>query len=146
MYLLDTNVMSATAPARAMAPRALTDWLRARTDTLYFSVVSVSEIAAGIAKAQRRGAALKAQQLTVWLEGLLGLYCDRALPFDVAAAQVAGRLLDRAQARGQAPGFADIAIGATATCHGLVVLTRNLRHFQPLGIASIDPFQGLPVD
>lgn len=38
----------------------------------------------------------------------------------------------------------DIAIAATAHVHGLGVLTRNLRHFGPLGVKVADPFSALP--
>ena len=41
---------------------------------------------------------------------------------------------------GQAPGLADIAIAATAKAQGLIVLTRNLKHFAGLGVEIIDPF------
>jgi predicted nucleic acid-binding protein len=54
---------------------------------------------------------------------------------------MAGKLTGDARAAGLAPGFADIAIAATAVHHGLTILTRNLRHFEPLGIAVIDPFR-----
>ncbi|MDX2266213.1 MAG: hypothetical protein NW215_14730 [Hyphomicrobiales bacterium] len=49
-----------------------------------------------------------------------------------------------ARALGQAPGFADLAIAATATHHGLTQLTRNMKHFDGLGVVVIDPFQALP--
>jgi len=41
-------------------------------------------------------------------------------------------------------GFADVVIAATARCHGLTILTRNVRHFAPLGAAAVDPFKTLP--
>ena len=74
---------------------------------------------------------------------MLHLYGDRVLPFDVPAA-LAGELIDAARAAGRAPGFADIANAATAANRGLTVLTRNLRHFAPLGARAIDPFDTLP--
>ena len=48
------------------------------------------------------------------------------------------------RAAGQSPGFADIAIAATAGTRNLTILTRNLRHFTPLGVAVMDPYDGLP--
>ena len=51
---------------------------------------------------------------------------------------------DKARAAGQSPGFADIAIAATAGTRNLTILTRNLRHFTPLGVAVMDPYDGLP--
>ncbi len=34
--------------------------------------------------------------------------------------------------------FVDAAIAATADRHGLTVLTCNLRHFEPMGVACLD--------
>jgi predicted nucleic acid-binding protein len=34
----------------------------------------------------------------------------------------------------------DAMIAATARVHGLVVVTRNVRHFKNLGVDLIDPF------
>ena len=47
---------------------------------------------------------------------------------------------EAAIAIGRHPGLADIIIAATARVHGLTVLTRNLKHFIPLGIDCLDPF------
>jgi hypothetical protein len=46
--------------------------------------------------------------------------------------------------RGQAPGFADIIVVAKASGHRLTILTRNMRHFEPLGAPALNPFEGLP--
>jgi hypothetical protein len=143
LYLVDTNVLSAGAPSR-IAPVELIVWMDAHSAELFLSAVTVAEIEDGIAKLRREGATRKAADLVAWLETLLHLYGSRILPFDTAAARVAGALSDQARARGQAPGFADIAIAATAKHHGLTILTRNLRHFEPLGVPSIDPFVALP--
>lgn len=75
---------------------------------------------------------------------MLHLYDERVLPFDVPAARIAGRLSDRARAKGLSPGFPDLAIAATAVAHRLSVLTRNVRHFAPLEIATHNPFESLP--
>lgn len=112
---------------------------------LVLSVVTVAEITDGIAKARREGATRKATALSGWLDTLLHLYGDRILPFDVAVARIAGTLSDAARGQGHAPGFADIMIAATAQHHGLTILTRNVRHFEPLGVAVVDPFTALPV-
>jgi len=111
---------------------------------LYLSAVTVAEICDGIAKLRREGANRKADTLADWLETVLHLYGDRILGFDVEAARIAGALSDHARGAGQAPGFPDLVIAATARRHGLTVLTRNRRHFEPLGVAVIDPFEALP--
>jgi toxin FitB len=56
----------------------------------------------------------------------------------------AGRLEAMTIAKGHNPGLADILIAATGIAHQLTVLTRNLRHFEPLDVPCLDPFKGLP--
>ena len=143
-YLLDTNVVSALAPANPSQDPTLLDWLQANTAALFLSVVTVVEIEAGIANAARKGARRKADALTAWLEAILHLYGQRVLPIDTPTARAAGRLDGIARGAGIAPGFADIAIAATFATNGLMLLTRNLRHFQPLGVPVHDLFQGVP--
>jgi hypothetical protein len=144
MYLVDTNVISARGPARPV-PLALTEWMDTHSAALFLSAVTVAEIEDGIAKSRREGATRKSADLAAWLETLLHLYGDRVLAFDTATARIAGGLSDRARGLGQAPGFADIIIAATAQQHGLTILSRNLRHFEPFGVGVIDPFKRLPV-
>jgi hypothetical protein len=143
-YLLDTNVISATAPANPARDPVVVDWLEAHAASLFLSVVTITEIESGIANAARKEARRKAASLTAWLEALLHLYGRRILPMDTPIARAAGRLDGFARGAGVAPGFADIVIAATAATHDLMILTRNLRHFEPLGVPVRDPFQGLP--
>ena len=143
MYLVDTNVISAAAPARPASP-ALVEWMEMHSASLFLSVVTVVEIEDGIAKLRREGAKRKSSELSAWLETLLHLYGDRVIEFDTRAARIAGVMADRARGRGQAPGFADIMIAATAQHHKLTILSRNVRHFEPLGVTVLDPFVALP--
>jgi predicted nucleic acid-binding protein len=142
-YLVDTNVISAAAPGVATRPQ-LVEWMDSHSSALFLSAVTIAEIADGIAKARREGATRKASGLSNWLRALLHLYGDRVLPFDAATAEIAGVLSDLARGRGHSPGFADIAIAATARRHGLTILSRNGRHFTPMDVAVVDPFENLP--
>lgn len=143
MYLVDTNVISAAALSQPTAP-ALVEWMDAHSASLFLSVVTVAEIEDGIAKSRREGATRKSANLAPWLETVLQLYGDRVLVFDIPTAQIAGAIADRARGQGQAPGLADIIIAATAQHHRLTILSRNLKHFEPLGGVVIDPFARLP--
>lgn len=143
MYLVDTNVISAGAPSR-LASAELMAWMEAQSALLFLSVVTVAEIEDGIAKLRRQGATRKSEDQTAWLETVLHLYGDRILAFDTTTARIAGVLSDRARGQGEAPGFADIIIAATAQHHSLTILSRNLRHFVPLGVPVLDPFAALP--
>lgn len=143
MYLVDTNVISASAPARPVS-HALLEWMEAQSASLFLSVVTVVEIEDGIAKLRREGARRKSSDLASWLETLLHLYGDRVIEFDKPTARIAGAMADRARGKGQAPRFADIIIAATAERNKLTILSRNVRHFEPLGVTVLDPFVALP--
>jgi predicted nucleic acid-binding protein len=145
-YLVDTNVISSTAPTPAVRHPELVAWMDAHSPDLFLSAVTIAEVADGIAKAKREGASRKASDLSVWLRTVLHLYGDRVLPFDAPTAEIAGALSDRARGRGHSPGFADIAIAATARRHDLTILSRNERHFAPMDVAVVDPFRKLPPD
>jgi predicted nucleic acid-binding protein len=143
MYLLDTNIVSADAPAKhRVGPDIFAAWVRDNGERLYISTVTVAEIEAGIARAVRIGANTKAGRLRRWLAAVEHFYAGRILSFGVDEARHAGAILDRA--RSHDPGFEDIAIAATAAAHGFTVLTANERHFAPLGVPLVNPLKQLP--
>lgn len=143
MYLVDTNAISAGAPSR-IASAPLVDWMDTHSAALSLSAVTVTEIEDGIAKLRREGATRRSEDLAAWWEAVLHLYGERILPLDTATARIAGALSDHARGQGQAPGLADLIIAATARCHGLTILSRNLKHFAPLSVPVLDPFAALP--
>jgi predicted nucleic acid-binding protein len=143
-YLLDTSVLSVVAPGRSGPDAALAAWLRSHDDALHISAVTIAEIEQGIAKLRRAGGTDRAEALGRWLDALIDAAGERVLAFDARTARIAGALSDDATAAGRHPGFADVAIAATALAHDLRLLTRNGRHFAPLGVAFADPADGLP--
>lgn len=98
MYLVDTNVLSVGAPGRVGRSTTLIDWMEAHSNVLFLSVVTVAEIADGVAKLKRTGsaarAAARAAAIGDWLQLVLRLYGSRVLAFDDAAALLAGELTD----------------------------------------------------
>jgi len=146
VYLVDTNILSASAPTKAKTAVDLIGWMDRNSERFYLSVITVAEVEDGIAKARREGAHRKSDRLAEWLATLLHLYSARVLPLDVIAARSLGGLSDRARGLGHSPGFADLGIAATAVVRGYTVLTRNLRHFDMLGVPAQDPFTWLPSD
>jgi len=140
--LLDTSVLSLLAPGRPQLPAKAIAVLRAKGDGLFISTITVMEIQQGIEKLRRSpDRAERAADIDRWLAASLHEFGERVLPFDEPCAREAGRLSDRAFASGRHPGFADIAIAATAAVHQLTILTSNIRHFAPLGVACRDPFE-----
>ena len=137
MFLVDTDVLSALAKRRRDAN--VVAWIgRQRPGDLFVSVISIGEIERCVAL-QRAKEQDFASMLANWLDDLLNIYGDRVLPFDLASARRWGRL-SAALARKDA----DLQIAATALEYGLTVVTRNVAHFEPTGVAVLDPFAAFP--
>lgn len=136
-YLLDTNVVSLLSPSQGEASAGFLAWLDAADAALFLSVVTIHEIERGIGLLERKGAAAKARDLRLWIDGLFAAYADRVLPIDMAVAAISGRLEAEAKAAGHSPGMADALIAGTAKAHDLTVVTQNLRHFAPFGVAHM---------
>ena len=135
MYLLDTDVLSALR--RRERDPAVARWLEAqRTTDLYLSVVTVGEVERGIERQRRRDPAF-AEALAGWLDRVLAWYGDRVLGVDLPTARRWGQLSGALGHEG-----ADLLIAATALEHGLTVVTGNTRHFEPTGVAVLNPFAG----
>lgn len=132
MYLLDTDVVSALRRPERNA--VVSAWVRNQTaDRLYTSVITVGEILYGIARQRRRQPEFAAQ-LERWLESVMALFKDRVLVFDDAAARRWGILHAEL-------GFtsSDLQIAAIAWSRSLTVVTRNVRHFEPTGVPTLNP-------
>ena len=75
--------------------------------------------------------------LRAWMDGhVLPTFAGRILAIDTAVAQrgAALHVPDPHSDR-------DALIAATAFVHGMTVVTRNVGHFQPMGIAVVNPWQ-----
>ncbi len=144
-FLLDTNVVSATAPDRRGVPdaakQAARAWIIARQEELFLPVIAVAEVAAGIGLREASGATRHAADLAAWLRAVLAAHPERVLGFDARAALEARGLARAARLAGAEPGFADLTLACIARANGLVLATRNTRHFAPMGLEVLDPFQ-----
>ena len=142
MYLLDTNIVSLFDPRRAANAGPAIDWLRAHDPLLYLSTITLTEIEAGILKLRREKKEARANQLALLRDGLIADFKDRLLPLDV---DVALRVAQLAEAvRPKVIERTDLIIAATASVHGLTVLTGNVRHFEPTGVPVVDLLRSLP--
>lgn len=138
MYLVDTDVLSALR-GRKRNPRVV-QWLSSqRTVDLFLSVVSVGEIERGIVRQQSVNPGF-ARALSAWLDGLTTLYGNRILGVNLAVARRWGQLSAKIGHDG-----ADLLVAATALEHGLIVVTRNVRHFRPTGVELVDPSGDPPI-
>lgn len=136
MYLLDTNVVSELRRAKKAHP-SVRMWAQGLPAAgLYLSVISILELEIGILLMERRDPK-QGGILRTWMDGhVLPTFAGRILPIDTAVAQRCAALhvpnprSDR-----------DALIAATALIHGLTVVTRNVSHFQPMGVAVVDPWK-----
>lgn len=132
-YLVDTNILSELR--RKNRDKRVEAWFKSISpDELFLSVITIGEIENGIVKQERLNPSF-ANDLKNWLDGILMHYGDRILPLSTQIARRWGRLcgeLGRTDA--------DIMIAATALEHGLVVATRNVKHFELTGAGVINPY------
>ena len=137
-WLLDTCALSEYAK-KAPAPEVIT-WLDEQDETsLYISVISLGEIEKGILKL-RASDRRRSQKLTAWLGKVEQRFAGRILPLDAAALHVWAQIAACSEQAGQPLPVMDGLLMATAQCHGLTVVTRNVPHYEPTGVAVLNPF------
>lgn len=122
MYLFDTNVLSELAKPRTNV--SVVRKLLACDRTLrYASEMSRYEL--------RYGAALRPQNTTLWphIEREI-LPRFTWLPIAAEVSMRTADLCAQLRAQGQTIDWADVAIAATALSNDLVLVTRNVRHFE----------------
>ena len=132
--LLDTCVLSEYAKR---APHAgVIAWLDMQPESgLFISSLSLAEIEKGILKLAAINAssdasnAKRAEHLTLWLGKLTERFADRTLPVDAAVWRVWAQQAALAELQGQTIAPMDGLLMATAQCHGLTVVTRNVADF-----------------
>jgi len=134
-WLLDTCALSEYAK-KAPAPKVIA-WLDEQDEaSLFISVISLGEIEKGVLKL-RTSDRRRSQKLTAWLGKVEQRFAGRTLPLDAAAlhvwAQIAAShrdfLRSHSELAGQPLPVMDGLLMATAQCHGLTVVTRNVQDF-----------------
>jgi predicted nucleic acid-binding protein len=138
-YLLDTNVISELRKiGDGKADANVVAWIGAEdTANFFISAITILELERGVLGVQRRDTAQGAR-LRAWLDNhVRPEFSGRILPVDDDVATRCAHLHvpDRRNE-------ADALIAATALVHGLIVVTRNVRDFEGMGVVLIDPWQG----
>jgi len=133
-YLLDTNVVPELRKG-ARCHRAIFDWFNALDDEdLYLSVLVIGEIEHGIERIRTRDPK-SATRLRRWLSRLSTQFENRILPVTLPIARVWGKM----GTPNPIP-TVDGLLAATAHVHGLILVTRNVSHFESLDIEWVNPF------
>lgn len=132
MYLLDTNVISELRRPRPHG--AVLAWLGGVADEdLHISAVSLGELQAGVELTRLQDPA-KASEIETWIDQVAQTW--NVLSVDGRTFRIWAKLMHRRPDEL----LADALIAATAVVHQLVVVTRNVDDFAPLGVETFDPF------
>ena len=137
MIILDTNVVSeAMKPEPNPVVRA---WLNDQAaETLYLSSVTLAELLFGIAALP---SGKRKEMLALTLEGLMGLFKDRVLPFDVEAARHYADLAVVAKVSGRGFPTPDGYIAAIAASRGFIVASRDTAPYEAARVTVINPWE-----
>lgn len=133
-YVLDTNVVSALR-VRGRNP-TVEAWASSIPATDQFvTATTIAEVERGVVAKERADAAQGAV-LRLWFdERVLPAFAGRVLSFDLPAA----RILATFRVPEHAP-LDDALIAAIAQRAGMTVVTRNTKHFEPLGVPCLNPW------
>ena len=131
--LLDTDLLSLLE--RKRVPAKLAAWLEENDDALFVSVVSFAELRHGLNQAPETHRA----NLAAWLEETRRRFAPATEPLTEQVLVRWKKLLSELKAKNRTMTCEDSLIAATALFHGHTVATHNKRHFEPAGVAVIDP-------
>jgi toxin FitB len=137
MFLLDTIALSALMkPGSAPAVEA---WFAGvDLDELHVPAPALGEIGRGIARLPDGPRKAKLREAYDTLLAPLLASCPA---FDADAALVWGELMGAGDAAGRQHPIIDTQIAAICLVHDLTVVTRNVRDFAPLGVATVNPWE-----
>ena len=133
-YLLDTNVLSET---RKRSPHEGVSAFLAEVPArnLFTSALVVGELRKGVA-GKRSTDPGGADALAEWVDVIETCFSGRVLPVDTAVARLWGEW-----SAGRSLPVIDTLLAATASVHGLVMVTRNVRDVSDTGVAIINPWE-----
>ena len=139
MLILDTNVVSELM--RPAPDPEIASWVAERaTSSLFLTAVTEAELRYGLAvmpPGRRR------EGLATGLERMLKAgFANRVLPFDSGAARAYAQIAAARRRGGRPIAQADCQIAAIAQARGMAVATRNVRHFEDMGIEILNPWDG----
>ena len=137
MIVLDTNVVSEMM--RPAPDPSVLNWLNTQVaGELWLNSVVVSELLCSMARL--RAGARKRQLAETFAAMLEQDFAGRILPFDLEAAVIYAEMAAGCEAKGRPVEMADAQIAAICLAQGAKLATRNLKHFEGLGMVLVNPW------
>jgi predicted nucleic acid-binding protein len=139
-YLIDTNIISEIRKGARCDARVAAWYASVADEDLFLSTLVLGEIRKGVELARPRDAG-RALALERWLGDVEAAFDGRVLGIDNAVSDQWGRM----SAIRPLP-VIDGLLAATASTHGLTLVTRNDRDVAGLGAMVFNPFKGAEDD
>ena len=135
-YVVDTNVISEIAKPKPS--QRVIEWFWDHGDDAYLTTVNVEELYYGmlIMPDGKRKSRLKEL-----LDAVVKDLAERTLPYDGFSAYLCATMRMEAKEAGRPGTIEDYMIASICKRHNAVLVTRNAKDFQHLGVEVVDPFE-----
>ena len=133
-YLLDTNIIS---ELKKKSPNQdVVNWFEETdTDDLYLSCITIGELKSGALKKSKTD--VKTGKLLIkWINGLMADYEEQILNIDLETCEIWAQLLNI-----DSTNAIDGLIAAQCLQSNMVLVTRNIKHFNMFDIKLFNPFE-----
>ena len=134
-YLVDTNIISELA--RKTPDTRVLNFMTSTANILVSSLL-FHELTFGLAITNPE----QARKLLLFVTAMRERFGARAIAVDVPIAETAGIFRASEKQQGRVLTVSDALIAATASVHGAVLVTRNIKDFRTLGVPVLNPFSG----
>ena len=138
-FLIDTCALSEAFKPRPH-PKVLSWFKTVENRWLNLSVLTLGELQKGISKLKVSNESRAAELSEDLHKVILRQYQDRIIPLDLDVLLRWGEITGMLEGNGINLPVADGLIAATASVHGLVLVTRNERDFRSAGIEIHNPW------
>ncbi len=130
---MDTDLLSLLE--RKRVPPKLVAWVEEHEAEIFLSVVSFAELQFGLGRAPAKHQG----SLSVWLAETRARFAPATEQLTEPVLVRWKELLADLKERNRTMTCEDSLIAATALFHQHTIATRNLRHFEPAGVLTVDP-------
>jgi len=134
-WLIDTNIISEVRKGARCHLAVAAWWSGVEDRDLFLSTLTIGEIRRGVEAVRTRDPD-KARALEAWLQAIVQAFGPRILGIDAAVAESWRRI-----SAIRSVAVVGALLAATASVHGLVLVTRNATDVACLEVRVLNPFE-----